>query len=1023
MDTVESDTATNASGLAALTTRVTSAEGSITSHATDITVLESQTEASYVVDYAPNGYWDWRTSGDLEGWSATSGIDAVAWRDILIYDNNSQADGFIQSPDNLNIDGWSYYHVIIRAQLTSATGAYEGNLYWQTDANPSYHPDRIHTFSEPRLDDHPGEYMILHADLRGHAHWDGQTIKRIRLDLFGSGEGRVLVDWVAIGRSTLPVSSSEVAAQASAVSALDARITTNEGEITSQSSSIVTLQNNVSDNTNNISTNTNNISTNTNDISANSSALTSMNSRVFAAENELVSHSSQLTALENNISTEMVKAWDFRQGDAMGWYKNPASTMDWYATTTVGWYKSYIGDLDPFIVSPAIPNGDIFGGEYFNVYVRLGMSGITTAAVMQVYYTLHGSSGWKVGPFVNLSETPDFNIYRLEMTGEWRNSNIHSIRLDISDQGTAEDRIYIIDWVAIGRPGVPGSAINIAANSSAITILESDVSTLDGTVSSQGSSITQLQNSVSTLDGEVSGNTNSISSLTGRVTATENDITAQNEDLTYLRSSIFLDSIEDTYWDFRNSNARGWTEVGSGELVPLGSTMQWRALTDNDSWIESPSFNLDGYLGHIFGIRLRHVSGPHGWEGAFRWTTTDSTSFDSTKTVYVSNSAVTDDGSNAYQELVVDLAGNPWWSGKTITGLRLDISNAPNAAYNIEFIAIMGRGVPASAEGLRKVIEEHTATAVAVNQLQTDVSVIDGEVTANASAITQVSTTVGSNTASIQTNATSINGIEAEYSVKLDVNGHISGFGLINGGQSSVFAVAADRFYITRPAGGTAPNRVPFYLDTNDGAVYMTMAMIRDAAIYSAKIGTAAVTNAKIANLAVTNAKIANAAIDSAKIGFAAIDTAHIKNLSVDSLKVKSGAISQTISSYHSGTVELSTAYTTVRSAYVNNSGLGSMTVSVGGRVQIWSNATNGNTIYVRVLRGATTIYGPVAIAFEDGSPQDTDNNISFWGITIKDLPATGGQTYSFQAYVTSTTGDQRGTITAPSIVVHESKR
>ena len=80
--------------------------------------------------------------------------------------------------------------------------------------------------------------------------------------------------------------------------------------------------------------------------------------------------------------------------------------------------------------------------------------------------------------------------------------------------------------------------------------------------------------------------------------------------------------------------------------------------------------------------------------------------------------------------------------------------------------------------------------------------------TSLASDITTLQTTTGGHTTSIQTNATSINGLEGQYTVKIDNNGHVSGFGLasttVDGARVSDFMVAADRFSVVNPtaAGG-----------------------------------------------------------------------------------------------------------------------------------------------------------------------------------------------------------------------------
>jgi hypothetical protein len=103
-----------------------------------------------------------------------------------------------------------------------------------------------------------------------------------------------------------------------------------------------------------------------------------------------------------------------------------------------------------------------------------------------------------------------------------------------------------------------------------------------------------------------------------------------------------------------------------------------------------------------------------------------------------------------------------------------------------------------------------------------------------------ISSTVDSNTSTIQVQATSINGLESEYSVKLDNNGNVSGFGLSSGApgclvngvldasitqaactgtgkewvtDSSTFLVAADTFAVT---GTDETPVIPFVIRTGD---------------------------------------------------------------------------------------------------------------------------------------------------------------------------------------------------------------
>ena len=72
---------------------------------------------------------------------------------------------------------------------------------------------------------------------------------------------------------------------------------------------------------------------------------------------------------------------------------------------------------------------------------------------------------------------------------------------------------------------------------------------------------------------------------------------------------------------------------------------------------------------------------------------------------------------------------------------------------------------------------------------------------ANASTVTTLTSTVGGNTSAIQTSANSIDGLSGQYTVKIDNNGHVSGFGLASNVRASSviqseFLIAANRFAI-----------------------------------------------------------------------------------------------------------------------------------------------------------------------------------------------------------------------------------
>jgi len=131
------------------------------------------------------------------------------------------------------------------------------------------------------------------------------------------------------------------------------------------------------------------------------------------------------------------------------------------------------------------------------------------------------------------------------------------------------------------------------------------------------------------------------------------------------------------------------------------------------------------------------------------------------------------------------------------------------------------------------------ASATAIDALET--LVYDGSQgnVALASSLTTLTTTVGDNTASITTQATSINGLEGQYTVKVDVNGRVAGFGLantaVNGTPTSEFVVLADSFAIVDPAASGGTPTVPFVV--TGGTTYIQDVVVQDAVIADLTVG------------------------------------------------------------------------------------------------------------------------------------------------------------------------------------------
>jgi hypothetical protein len=132
-----------------------------------------------------------------------------------------------------------------------------------------------------------------------------------------------------------------------------------------------------------------------------------------------------------------------------------------------------------------------------------------------------------------------------------------------------------------------------------------------------------------------------------------------------------------------------------------------------------------------------------------------------------------------------------------------------------------------------------------IGALQNSLTTTANNVSALSQSMSTLQASVGTNTTAIQTEQTARvnadNTINTKYSVKIDTNGYVSGFGLIsdanNATPRSDFIIRADRFAIGSPSGPSISPTVPFIVKTTpetmaDGTViapgvYIDYAMVK----------------------------------------------------------------------------------------------------------------------------------------------------------------------------------------------------
>ena len=235
-----------------------------------------------------------------------------------------------------------------------------------------------------------------------------------------------------------------------------------------------------------------------------------------------------------------------------------------------------------------------------------------------------------------------------------------------------------------------------------------------------------------------------------------------------------------------------------------------------------------------------------------------------------------------------------------------------------------------------------------------------------------------------------INGL---WNVKVNTNGMVGGFGIVNDGQQIEAGFEVDKFWIGR----TAFDKVlPFMII--DGTVYMNSAMIQNAAITNAKIGNGQITTAKIADAQITTAKIGAAQVDTLQIAGGAVTSMQI--VQTGTVGVGDGATANAISLWIDMGANPSSGVVL----------LGMMNASSGG------NSTSG----MRVIRARdNVVLADLPFSLRSGF-------VDSFTITAYDpAPVSGGNNYLLRLYNTTTgPGSNVGfTAGATSLIASGGKR
>lgn len=266
-------------------------------------------------------------------------------------------------------------------------------------------------------------------------------------------------------------------------------------------------------------------------------------------------------------------------------------------------------------------------------------------------------------------------------------------------------------------------------------------------------------------------------------------------------------------------------------------------------------------------------------------------------------------------------------------GLIQDLNNTFDEAESRT--ADLFNDVNAAVDAVKTALESQIDTTNAT--LQASYYTIAQTDTAIAAAQTALQSDLNGLSTSITELLQTVDGIDATYGIRINNNGHVSGFGLVSrlrdGLPVSDFIVSDASFRIVNSQG--QGNYVPFAVFPTtrvvDGVtvpagvyaqnLYVTRANIANAAIDRAKIANAAISRAKIASAAIGNAQIDNGAITSAKIADAAITSAKIGSAQIETANIKNGAVTNRFAAFTAGAISLTASFKLVQSVNIDADG------------------------------------------------------------------------------------------------------
>lgn len=402
------------------------------------------------------------------------------------------------------------------------------------------------------------------------------------------------------------------------------------------------------------------------------------------------------------------------------------------------------------------------------------------------------------------------------------------------------------------------------ADASAITSLQATVTQQGKDIAANTDATTKLTNRVTTAEGQIVSNTSALSTLTTKVTDIDGRVTSQANDITKLNVETasklsFILATNRNSAPIAGNLTRGMYNSQKARLVQFARGLNLVIWNADGTYKSNTPYDTYGQTTAASALATAINDMPANTYFSIVGSDTVGTSAATNSDLIA---AITNNGGSAEYVAKWRVNALPIFTSKKgqapNTGIQ-HMFDSPVAGDAIAYVLDIVGGVPVGLAGAPSIDTSQFASATALSSLEAKVTTIDGKTTSNANSLTQLQTTVDGHTSAIAVNASSINGIKAEYTIKLDVDGLVAGMGLINDGKTSAIGMNADYFYVGKPSNGKKPFMVLTTPQTIGGITYPAGTWIDVALIANATIGTA-----HIADASITNAKIKE--LDASKI-------------------------------------------------------------------------------------------------------------------------------------------------------------